>query len=158
VKREIEIDVGPIRLRPLREGDLVETLRWRNRSREQFASTEEIAPSTHSRWFSEYLLRDDDFVWVGELEDGTIASQVSIYQIGNGSAQFGRLLVAPELRRRGLGIYTLLGAVVMARLLNVRKLWLSVKRDNARAIKIYEICGFHPFRQTNEIVLMERWL
>lgn len=131
-------------LRMLTADDLPTTLAWRNHddSRAWFHSTARISPEDHRAWFERYLGKDDDYVFVLDI-DGTAVAQVSLYDVADGAAEFGRLLVDPEARGRGHSHRaTGLCLRVADEVLGLHSVYLEVKRDNARAIRAYEAAGF----------------
>lgn len=141
-------------LRSLRESDLPTTLAWRNdeASRHWFHSNDRVAWSDHAAWFQRYRLRADDHVFILEI-GGEPVAQVSLYDIADGSAEFGRLLVDPQARGRGAGLLASALCVQAAdEVLELRSLHLEVKSHNDAAIRIYERLGFAvvPHRPTRE--------
>src|SRR5262249_15184568 len=109
-KRAMSIVAGQrVRLRLLTEADLPMTLAWRNQDhiRKWFLNSNLITPEEHRGWFSKYLARDDDFVFV--IEEQQVlrkpVGQVSLYRIEwqLGRAEYGRLLIGePDAAGRGL--------------------------------------------------------
>jgi RimJ/RimL family protein N-acetyltransferase len=131
-------------LRLLIEADLPVTLGWRNHpeSRGWFHSTGVISPDQHRQWFARYRERDDDYVFVLELA-GTPVAQTALYDIAGGSAEFGRMLVDPDARGRGISHRAIALCLLVADgPLDLRELHLEVKSANARAISAYERAGF----------------
>lgn len=135
---------GETTIRPLEQADLPLTLAWRNHpeSRAWFHSTELIAPKQHEAWFDKYIDRLDDFAFIVEITGEPVA-QVALYDIADGSAEFGRLLVDPDARGRGIShIATRLCLRIADEVLMLDEVHLEVKRKNARAIVAYERAGF----------------
>lgn len=135
---------GDATLRMLTAEDLPVTLAWRNHpeSRVWFHSTAEISGEQHAEWFRRYLERDDDHVFVLEIAGAPVA-QVSLYDVRGGTAEFGRLLVDPALRGRGISHRAIRLCLRFAdEVLGLRELRLEVKSDNARAVRAYEVAGF----------------
>ncbi|MBX3193959.1 MAG: GNAT family N-acetyltransferase [Microbacteriaceae bacterium] len=131
-------------LRMLGEADLPLTLAWRNHpdSREWFHSSAVIAPEQHEAWYRGYLERDDDYVFVMEA-DGRPVAQAALYDIGSGSAEFGRLLVDPAARGAGHSHRVIALVLRVAdEVMGLDELRLEVKTANARAIGAYERAGF----------------
>ena len=133
-----------VTLRPLNEDDLPTTLAWRNHpdSRQWFLTTDEITWDQHRQWFENYLVKADDVVFV--LDDGErLVAQVALYNLDDQSAEFGRLLVAPEARGQGLShVAVELCLRVADEQLRLDNVVLEVRQDNARAIAAYERAGF----------------
>jgi RimJ/RimL family protein N-acetyltransferase len=142
---------GDAELRMLTADDLPLTLAWRNHpdSRRWFHSTAPIAPDDHAAWFSRYLNRADDYVFVIEVAGEPVA-QVALYDIANGTAEFGRMLVSPEARGRGISHRaTKLCLRVADEVLGLSQTHLEVKRDNVRAIRAYEAAGFQAVQDAD---------
>jgi RimJ/RimL family protein N-acetyltransferase len=135
---------GDATLRMLTAGDLPATIAWRNHpeSRGWFHTTHEISAVEHSEWFRRYLERDDDYVLILEIAGAPVA-QVSVYDVNNGVAEFGRLLVDPVARGRGISHRAIALCLRFAvEVLGLRELRLEVKTDNVRAIRAYEAAEF----------------
>jgi aminoglycoside 6'-N-acetyltransferase len=130
-------------LRLLEAGDLDLTRAWRNDpdSRAWFHDGAAIEPEGHLAWFRAYLTRDDDYVFMVEIAGRPVA-QVSLYDIRESSAEFGRLLVDPGARGGGLSHRVVALTLQAAERLGVDHLHLEVKKDNVRAIRAYEKAGF----------------
>jgi diamine N-acetyltransferase len=139
-----------VTLRLLEERDLSMTREWRNRDevRKWFLTSTIISPQQHAAWFAQYRDRDDDFVFV--IEETALlcrpVGQASIYAIDwqQRRAKFGRLLIGdPDARGKGLArraVTALIGESFDK--LGLEELRLEVLKDNARAIALYEQCGF----------------
>ena len=150
-KRQLPpIENASVRLRLLEERDLGMTRDWRNHDdiRKWFLTSSIISPEQHAAWFAQYRDRDDDFVFV--IEDTASlqrpVGQVSIYAIDwqQKQAKFGRLLIG-DPRARGKGLARQAVDALIAESFNrlgIEELRLEVLRDNARAIALYEACGF----------------
>jgi RimJ/RimL family protein N-acetyltransferase len=165
-KREIPpIASDQVRLRLLQSSDLATTLRWRNQDhiREWFFTPDVIAPAQHRAWFDQYRARDDDFVFIiEEMDTRRAIGQVALYHIDWAArrAEFGRLLIG-EADANGKGFARAATALLVAYALNelgLREVYLEVFTDNARAIAIYQQCGFAISQQRDNILLMTKWL
>jgi diamine N-acetyltransferase len=135
-----------VQLRLIAEGDLDTTLGWRNRddARIWFKNSQTITPDQHRAWFSQYTAWDDDFLFVIENE-GVPVGQASVYGIDweGGVAEVGRFLVAPEACGRGyIGIACGELLRFCADSLKLKSVFLQVKENNQRAIRIYARNGF----------------
>ncbi|GJH09266.1 GNAT family N-acetyltransferase [Caballeronia novacaledonica] len=153
---------GAIRLRLLAEGDLRETLAWRNRDgvRQQFKSPALVEWDAHLSWFERYLQKSDDLVFVAELADtGGKVGQVAIYAIDDAtrSAELGRFVAAPEFQGRGLmreAIEVLMRFA--ASRLELASVYLEVIETNERARRLYESLGFAETQSVDVLIRMER--
>lgn len=151
-----------VRLRLLAESDLDMTMAWRNRDdvRVWFKQSQPIAPARHRAWFAEYLARDDDFVFVVEA-GGLPVGQVSVYRIQcpEGQAEVGRFVAAPG--SSGRGYMTLACAELLrfcAEILKLTSVYLEVKENNERAIRMYVRHGFREEDRAEGLIRMSRSL
>lgn len=149
-----------LRLRPLSQGDLAMTLAWRNRDgvRQRFISTDPIAPEAHQAWFERYLCKADDVVYLAEeLPAGPPIGQLAIYDIdpAAGQAEIGRFIANPERAGQGRMRAALQCLLELARSsLRLRRLVLSVRADNERAIRLYAGLGFVETARDSDMVHM----
>ena len=162
-KRKIEPIVnGRVTLRLLRESDLPMTRAWRNQDhiRRWFFSTDVISEEQHRTWFERYKQQDDDFVFVIE-ETETLrrpVGQAALYRVDWTSrrAEFGRLLIG-DAAADGMGLGRLATEALTKFAFDtwsMHEVYLDVLEANARAIKIYEQCGFVASRPANGSVHM----
>lgn len=138
------LTVGDATLRMLTADDLPLTRAWRNHpdSRSGFHVSDEIGDEQHRAWFENYLRRDDDYVFVMEVA-GRPAAQAALYDIADGAAEFGRLVVDPATRGVGLSHRVIdLTLAIADDTLDLAEVHLEVKPENARAIAAYERAGF----------------
>ncbi len=157
-KRDVSPIVnGRIRLRLLTESDLAMTRRWRNQDhiRRWFFTADVISEAQHGAWFEGYRHRDDDFVFVIEETD-TIrgpVGQAALYHVDWQArrAEFGRLMIG-EAAASGRGLGRLATAALTRLALDdwqFNEVYLDVLDTNARAIAIYEQCGYVVSDRTN---------
>jgi RimJ/RimL family protein N-acetyltransferase len=131
-------------LRMLDESDLDTSLAWRNHadSRGGFHTSAIIQPDQHRAWYRAYLEREDDFVFILDV-GGRPVAQAALYDVADGAAELGRVLVDPSAR--GLGHAHRVVALTLRvadEVLGLERLHLEVKGDNLRAIHVYERAGF----------------
>lgn len=148
-----------VALRPLTEADLPMTLAWRNRDdvRIWFVHSDPITRQQHADWFAAYLERANDVVWIVEA-NGEPCGQVSLYDITQSQAEFGRMMIGVE-RWRGNGVGRLACALVTEYglcKLGLERVFLRVLTRNIRAICLYEDCGFKTVVVKGRIQWMER--
>lgn len=151
-----------VELRLIAEADLDMTMGWRNRDdvRIWFKNSQLVTPEQHRAWYYRYLTLEDDFVFVVEVQ-GRPVGQASVYGINraDGSAEIGRFLVAPEARGRG---YIGLACAELLRFCgqacNLKRVFLEVKENNERAIKIYQENGFREEARAEGLIRMGRSL
>lgn len=144
-----------LRLRLLEDRDLDLTRAWRNASRSWFENSSEISPAIHRAWFQSYLQDDSQIVLIAE-------DRISWIPVGQGAirnfhrdpstdaveAEFGRLLVEPDLMGRGIATEILMAIISECRRHGILTLRLSVLSDNVPALRVYERCGFREISRT----------
>jgi RimJ/RimL family protein N-acetyltransferase len=150
-KRDIAPIVnGRVQLRLLRESDLPTTRAWRNQDhiRRWFFTSDVISEEQHRAWFEGYRHRDDDFVFVIEETDtiGGPVGQAALYHVDWQArrAEFGRLMIG-EAAATGLGLGRLATSALTRFALtswDLEEVYLDVLETNAKAIAVYEQCGF----------------
>lgn len=153
---------GVVRLRLVAEADLDMTMSWRNRddARIWFKNSQIVTREQHRAWFSQYSVKDDDFLFVVEVQ-GRPVGHASVYGIDpvDGVAEVGRFLAAPEAAGRG---YISLACAELLRFcadnLNLRSVFLKVKENNERAIKVYVRNGFREEARAGGMMRMSRLL
>lgn len=159
MKPALALNKGGLLLRPLEEKDLATTLVWRNQDdiRKNFFYKEIISYEQHHKWFKNYLTKNDDIVFVGELA-GELIGQVAVYDIDviTKKAEVGRFIISPKYAGKGYmkKLINLLFEVCDE--LKVDTLYLYVIPTNIRAIYLYEKLGFVVKHNTTESILMER--
>lgn len=146
-------------LRLLRASDLPYTLEWRNQenARKWFRYDKLLTLEQHNKWFAEYALKNDDFTFVFEVDSKPIG-QFAIYNLDrvNQRAEVGRILLDPSSQGKGYATEALIGLVQIAEIdLSCNCIWLEVKSENSKAIRVYEACGFTPVNDDSGYVRME---
>ena len=91
--------------------------------------------------------------WVGTISAVHNPSATRFYFPGGG--ELGYLTVAPEHRRRGLGVALITAALRRLRLGGYRHIFLGVQNWRLPAIRAYLRVGFQPFIHAPELV--PRW-
>jgi RimJ/RimL family protein N-acetyltransferase len=162
-KRSVPPIPGPrVRLRLVEPDDLPRTLAWRNQDqvRQWFVHSAVLTWEQHEGWYRKYLDRDDDSLFLIEETDRLHKpiGQVSLYKLDwrVGSAEFGRILIG-EPDAHGAGYAHEATAVLLDfafRDWGLREVYLEVFAHNARAIRVYEQCGFRPGPEAGGLVPM----
>ena len=151
-----------VQLRLLTSADLELTLGWRNRddARIWFKNSGILTLDKHRAWFEQYAERDDDFIFVVEADRKPVG-QASVYRVDwrGGTAEVGRFLAAPEARGRGyIGQACAELVRFCAASLGLNSIYLEVKENNERAIRIYRRNGFEETNRSEGIIEMSRSL
>lgn len=159
MKRKLEpFGNDTIQLRLITESDLDLTLGWRNHDdvRCWFKQSHIIARYHHQAWFDQYANRDDDFVFIVEAL-GRPVGQASVYGIDweKGAAEVGRFMAAPA--SRGCGYIRMACAELLQfcrTSLHLNFVFLEVKEDNERAIRLYARNGFREEGRAQGLIRM----
>ena len=88
---------------------------------------------------------DEKQICLVALEEDVVCAQYAFYDYDpmERSAQFGRFMVAPSRQEKGIGRRLLRNAmnrIATEKLLS--KVWLVVRVENKRALRLYEDTGF----------------
>jgi RimJ/RimL family protein N-acetyltransferase len=135
-----------VRLREITMDDAPELYRWRmdDASRPMFRSTDRVPYETHLEYVRRYFEPANADRWFVIEEYGAPVGSIVLYNIdaARGEAEWGRLVVAPELRSRGLASRGLSLLVRHARELGLNRLRCEVLAGNAHAEALYRETGF----------------
>jgi RimJ/RimL family protein N-acetyltransferase len=152
---EIKASLTPLiglgfNLRLLSVRDLPITLAWRNREdiRHNFINSDIISYESHLKWWEEYCVRNNDFIFmIQETERlNRPVGQISLYHINlkSGDAEYGRLMIGDN-EARGMGLARRATELLIAWAFNslrIERIYLEVFKDNTIALNIYRQCGF----------------
>lgn len=138
----------PIRLRPLRDEDSDALFRWINdRATVVYnAPYRKVARPDHERWFAS-VTRDATVRIFGieEIATGRLIGTCQLLNIStlHRSAELQIRIGEPDARDRGLGTQAMRALLEIGwQELRLQRISLTVRADNARAIRAYEKCGF----------------
>lgn len=136
---------GAVELRPLVEAETENLRQLRNRSRHMFIFSGEITPEGQQAWYVQYLGAPGDYMFSVYYQNRWIGA-VSIYEVKDGCAEFGRLLIDRDAAGRGgLGVDATRAACKIAfEQLGVERIALEVYCDNPAAQITYLKAGFRP--------------
>ena len=113
--------------------------------RQWFRYKDDISEAQQKRWFEKYINAPCDVMFaIFSSESHDFIGANALYNInGKGRAEYGRIIIDPELRGRGFGYKATCAAILIARdQMNLQQLVLEVYDANQRAISIYRKCGF----------------
>ena len=135
-----------VRLREITMADAPDLYRWRmdDTSRPMFRSTEPVPYETHLAYLGRYFEAGNTDRWFVIEEYAAPVGSIVLYNIdtAGGEAEWGRLVIAPEHRSRGLASRALALLVGHARDLGLRRLRCEVKEGNLHADRLYRKMGF----------------
>jgi RimJ/RimL family protein N-acetyltransferase len=141
-----EVKDRDFRLREVTMDDAADLYRWRmdEASRPMFRSTGKVPYETHLAFMGRYFDPANTDRWFVIEEYGAPVGSIVLYDLdaARGEAEWGRLVIAPELRSRGLATHALKLLVRHARELGLRRLRCEVLEGNAHADRLYRALGF----------------
>lgn len=150
-------------LKPLTEQDIepLRLLRNKPANRQWFINKKIITSKEQAEWFGKYLMTEDDITFsiVKQEAPDIFIGAVSLYNITSDEAEFGRFLIDSENpANRGFAFEVVKAIITFAvEALNLKKVYLSVYKENAKAIHIYKKAGFTDFcySQQTGMIFME---
>ena len=137
---------GRLYLRPVEPNDALWVCKWRNSDKARaafFSGDVVVTPDTHMLFCHERTLHD--LVWMAckDDTDQRVGMAALTVEPRNRTAQFGRLIVAPEYAGKGFAERIVRLALSFAwDVLHLSACGLVVKSDNHKAIELYERCGW----------------
>ena len=144
---------GVVTLREVREDDAKKLYRWRMdpQSRPMFHSTDVVPYEAHIRFLRSYFSPENGDAWFVIETEGAPVGTIVLYNISpdGTEAEWGRFVVAPELRGRGLGRRALALLLDYARRRGVLRLTCDVLASNNHARRTYREMGFLETRMMN---------
>jgi len=149
-----------VRLRAIERADLPTFVRWFNdpQVREYLALYMPMSLAEEERWFERHLEDKDNMIFAVETLDGTHIGNVGLHRFEwkDRGVELGIVLGEKAYWNKGYGtdaIRTLLGFAF--RELNLNRVFLRVRADNARAIRCYSKCGFQHEGTLREAVFQD---
>lgn len=115
----------------LRNGD--DTYRW-------FYSNRKFTLPEVESWI-ERLDPNKDWVFLVE-EDKQVIGTCSVYNIEQGRAEVGRIIVSENARGKGIGTTILQQATQIAVTRGLKLLYANIKAENIRSYKAFEKAGY----------------
>lgn len=141
-----ELSDRDVRLREITMADAPDLYRWRmdEASRPMFRSTAPVPYEAHLAYLGRYFHPANTDRWFVIEEHGAPVGSIVLYDIDadRGEAQWGRLVIAPDVRNRGLATRGLSLLLRHARELGLHRLRCEVLAGNAHADKLYRAIGF----------------
>ena len=117
--------------------------------------SEPITAEQERRWVQKKLAEDATVFSMLEKTTGTFIGNIELLHIENGSAELG-IAITAAMQEKGYGTEAIPAMVRYGMdTLGLRRIFLKVYPDNARAIHVYEKCGFREYDRTADDVFME---
>ena len=117
--------------------------------------SEPITAEQERRWVQKKLAEDVTVFSMLEKTTGTFIGNIELLHIENGSAELG-IAITAAMQEKGYGTEAIPAMVQYGmETLGLLRIFLKVYPDNARAIHVYEKCGFREYDRTADDVFME---
>jgi len=143
MKHNYHVQCENVELRPLQRDD-IEALRiWRNDASNSryIRKLPEITPEAQASWF-EAECEDNSSLTFAICVDDELVGSVSLYDLTDSSAEFGRLMVGKS-KGKGIGRKATLATLDVAfNMLHLDNVKAEVSVDNMPALVIYVRVGF----------------
>lgn len=109
-----------------------------------FHSTEIVPYESHLSFLERYFHPASEDAWFVIETGGIPVGSIVLYDLSadGAEAEWGRFVVAPEHRRRGVGGRALRLLLAYARARGIRRLRCDVLASNASARRLYQSLGF----------------
>ena len=116
---------------------------------------ESITAEQERRWVQKKLAEDASVFSMLEKRTGAFIGNIELLHIENGSAELG-IAITAAMQEKGYGTEAIPAMVQYGmETLGLLRIFLKVYPDNARAIHVYEKCGFREYDRTADDVFME---
>ena len=117
--------------------------------------SEPITAEQERRWVQKKLAEDATVFSMLEKTTGTFIGNIELLHIENGSAELG-IAITAAMQEKGYGTEAIPAMVQYGmETLGLLRIFLKVYPDNARAIHVYEKCGFREYDRPADDVFME---
>lgn len=139
-------------------------VRNQNENRKWFCLSDIISETQQLLWYKKYLSTEDEYMFSIFDKKNNYIGGCGLYHIDREkrSAEFGRIVIDKNMQRNGYGYQVILAVIKIAKeYIGIRTLFLTVKRENIPAIKIYKKAEFQIMPDNDakdELIMMERGL
>ena len=107
------------------------------------------------QWVQKKLAENVPVFSMLDKETGAFIGTIEFMDIQDGSAELG-IAITASMQDKGYGTEAVRAMVDYGMgTLSLRRIFLKVFPDNARAIRVYEKCGFREYDRTADDVFME---
>ena len=113
-----------------------------------------ISEEKERRWVQKKLAENAALFSMLEKDTGAFIGNIELMDIADGAGELG-IAVTAAMQDRGYGTEAVRAMVDYGMdTLGLRRVFLKVFPDNARAIRVYEKCGFREYDRTEDDVFM----
>ena len=117
--------------------------------------SEPITAEQERRWVQKKLAEDAAVFSMLEKATGAFIGNIELMGVADGTGELG-IAITAAMQDRGFGTEAIPAAVRYGMdALGLSRVWLKAFPFNARAIHVYEKCGFREYDRTEEDVFME---
>lgn len=114
-----------------------------------------ISEEKERRWVQKKLAEGAALFSMLEKDTGAFIGNIELMDIADGAGELG-IAITAAMQDKGYGTETVSAMVRYGMdTLGLRRVFLKVFPDNARAIRVYEKCGFREYDRTEDDVFME---
>ena len=114
-----------------------------------------ISEEQERRWVQKKLAEDATVFSMLEKTTGAFIGNIEIMDAVDGAGELG-IAITAAMQEKGYGTEAIPAMVRYGmETLGLRRIFLKVYPDNARAIRVYEKCGFREYDRTADDVFME---
>ena len=113
-----------------------------------------ISEEKERRWVQKKLAENAPLFSMLEQDTGAFIGNIELMDIADGAGELG-IAITAAMQDRGYGTEAVRAMVDYGMdTLGLRRVFLKVFPDNARAIRVYEKCGFREYDRTEDDVFM----
>ena len=114
-----------------------------------------IPAEKERQWVRQKLAEQAVLFSMLEKKTGAFIGNIELMDVANGAGELG-IAITAAMQDKGYGTEAIPAMVRYGMdTLGLRRIFLKVYPDNARAIRVYEKCGFREYDQTADDVFME---
>ena len=116
---------------------------------------EPISEEKEIKWVREKQAEQAVLFSMLEKKTGAFIGNIELMDVADGAGELG-IAITASMQEKGYGTEAIPAMVRYGmETLGLRRIFLKVYPDNARAIRVYEKCGFREYDRTADDVFME---
>ena len=114
-----------------------------------------IPAEKERQWVRQKLAEQAVLFSMLEKKTGAFIGNIELMDVADGAGELG-IAITASMQEKGYGTEAIPAMVRYGmETLGLRRIFLKVYPDNARAMRVYEKCGFREYDQTADDVFME---